>query len=380
MSKSRNQKLRILCLLNILRRETDTAHPMPVKDMLLQLEERGIRAERKAVYDDIRALVEYGIDIESIPGKGYYINTRDYELAELKTLADIILAAKFLTAKKSDHLIRKLCRETSKYSEAELNRQICVSRVKAPNETIYYTVDALHTAIRDNRQVSFRYYHFDENKNLIERRRNQQYVVSPWALLWDDENYYLISYSAEAKDIRHYRVDRMGNVDILRAQREGEERFHNFDAGVYGQKMFGMFGGEETIVTLRCKMKLPALLSTVSESSLHLSNEMTVLLTSRFAYLPAPSFSHGYSVWTALSALFRPTILSENFSIICKKFPLRTQPCRKTKSQESKRSMNSCSFFFDKFNITQHPQRCLLRAHHRPPLSPHPRSMRESKG
>lgn len=253
MSKSRNQKLRILCLLNILRRETDTAHPMPVKDMLLQLEERGIRAERKAVYDDIRALVEYGIDIESIPGKGYYINTRDYELAELKTLADIILAAKFLTAKKSDHLIRKLCRETSKYSEAELNRQICVSRVKAPNETIYYTVDALHTAIRDNRQVSFRYYHFDENKNLIERRRNQQYVVSPWALLWDDENYYLISYSAEAKDIRHYRVDRMGNVDILRAQREGEERFHNFDAGVYGQKMFGMFGGEETIVTLRCK-------------------------------------------------------------------------------------------------------------------------------
>ena len=245
--------MRILYLLDILRKETDRTHPMPVKAMIARLEERGIHAEQKAIYDDIRALTEYGTDIESLPGKGYYIGTRDYELAQLKTLADIILAAKFLTPKKSEELIRKLCSQTSRYGEAELNRQIYVSRVKTPNETIYYTVDALHTAIRDNRCISFRYYHFDEYKNLVERQKHKLYTVSPWALLWDDENYYLIAYSEEAKDIRHYRVDRMGSVNILRTPREGKERFQNFDAGLYGRKMFGMFGGDETIVTLRCK-------------------------------------------------------------------------------------------------------------------------------
>lgn len=252
MPRGENQKLKLLCLLDILKRETDAEHPMYSAEIIERLADCGISAERKSIYDDVRMLCDYGICIESSPRRGYYIDRRTYELAELKMLVDIICSAKFLTEKKSRELIHKLYAETSRHGAAELNRQVYAAHVKSQSEVIYYTVDAIHTAIREGMQIDFRYYHYDASKARVERKSGHRYAVSPWTLVWNDENYYLVAYDDADRKIRHFRVDRMGDVRMLDQARLGKEEFEHFDLATYESKTFGMFGGREETVTLAC--------------------------------------------------------------------------------------------------------------------------------
>lgn len=252
MARSANQKLKLLYLLDILREETDENHALTTAEIIEKLEHQGISVERKALYSDFQALEDYGVVIEKI-GHGYYLAERDYELAELKTLVDIIQASRFLTAKKCQALTKKLYRQTSRYGAAELDRQVHTTCVKAPNERIYYTVDAIHSAIRDDRKICFAYQRYNEQKELIERRPGYVYEVSPLALIFDNENYYLIAYFESESEIRHYRVDRMQNVQISKDKRSVEALANRPDISKYENKTFGMFGGNETLLTLNCK-------------------------------------------------------------------------------------------------------------------------------
>jgi len=252
MARSENQKLKLLYLLDILREETDENHTLTTAEIIEKLGLRGVSVERKALYNDLAALEEYGIAIEKI-GHGHYLASRDYELAELKTLVDIIQASRFLTAKKCQALTKKLYKQTSRFGAAELDRQVHTTCVKAPNEQIYYTVDAIHAAIRDDRKIAFSYHRYNEKKQLCERRPGFVYTVSPLALIFDNENYYLIAYFESEKEIRHYRVDRMQSVTISEEKRSAEALREKPDISKYENKAFGMFGGNETLVTLQCK-------------------------------------------------------------------------------------------------------------------------------
>ncbi len=252
MARSANQKLKLLHLLEILRTETDEAHPLSVAEIIGMLDRRGISAERKSLYSDFEALNAFGIPIETT-GRKYYLAERTYELAELKTLVDIIQSSRFLTAKKCQALTKKLYRETSRHSAAELDRQVHTAGVKAPNEHIYYTVDAIHSAIRDDRKIHFAYFRYNEKKELVERRAGYTYSVSPLALLFDNENYYLIAYTDAENEIRHYRVDRMRDVSVAKEKRSTAACCTDFDISRYENKAFGMFGGNETLLTLHCR-------------------------------------------------------------------------------------------------------------------------------
>ena len=252
MARSANQKLKLFHLLYIRREETDENHTLTVSEIIEMLDRRGVPAERKSLYSDFEALGEFGILVEK-KGHGYYLAERTYELAELKTLVDIIQASGFLTAKKCQELTKKLYRETSRHSAAELDRQVHTACAKAPNEQIYYTVDAIHSAIRDNRKICFSYFRYNEQKQLVERRAGYVYSVSPLALLFDNENYYLIAYTDAENEIRHYRVDRMQKVSVSKEKRSDAACCTDFDISRYENKAFGMFGGNETLLTLRCQ-------------------------------------------------------------------------------------------------------------------------------
>ena len=188
MAKSENQKLKLFHLVDILREETDESHALSMSEIIEKLASKGVKAERKAVYDDIAILSEYGIYIEKTNDHRYYIAERKYELAELKTLVDIIQSSQFLTAKKSNELTKKLYSETSRYGAAELDRQVHTAFAKAPNEKIFYTVDAIHKGIRDDKKIEFSYFRYNEDKKLVERKEGKRYTVSPLALVFDNEN------------------------------------------------------------------------------------------------------------------------------------------------------------------------------------------------
>ena len=169
---------------------------------------------------------------------------------------DAIQSSRFITHRKSRQLIGKLEGLTSRYEAQSLQRQVYVTnRIKTVNEHIYYNIDRIHAAIASGRKISFRYFRWivDETGHIRKEYRHSgyRYVISPWALTWEDENYYLIGYDSKAGVIKHYRVDKMESMAITKRPREGEDHFQAFDMALYAKKVFGMFGGAETTVRLR---------------------------------------------------------------------------------------------------------------------------------
>ena len=254
MPKSSNQKLKLLYLLRILQKETDEEHYLNSQQLIERLEKYDISAERKSIYDDIARLTDFGYDIIHVKtkgGSGYYMGSREFELAELKLLVDVVQASRFITLRKSRELINKLEQFVSGKEAQQLQRQVYVAgRVKTDNESIYYNVDFIHRAIQENRQISFQYMEWTLDKKLVPRKGGARYVISPWALSWNDENYYLIGYDSRAEQIRHYRVDKMLHILLSEEIREGKEEFQKIDMASYSKKSFGMFGGKEQSVKL----------------------------------------------------------------------------------------------------------------------------------
>lgn len=257
MAGGSNQKLRLIYLAKIFMEKTDEEHYLTTTQLIDALSAYGISVERKTIYTDMESLRTVGLDIIGQQvGKVYYyhLGGRQFELAELKLLVDSVQSAKFITEKKSNQLIKKLEGLTSKYEAKQLQRQVYVAgRIKAHNESIYYNVDQIHTAIGNNVKIQFQYFQWNVNKEQVLRHHGKTYCISPWALSWDDENYYLVGFDNEADQIKHYRVDKMLKLKLTSEKREGEEYFKQFNMAAYAKKMFGMFGGEEEIVKLRCK-------------------------------------------------------------------------------------------------------------------------------
>lgn len=254
MAKSSNQKLKLLYLLKTLNEKTDEENTMTINDMIAELERYGITAERKSIYDDLEALRQYGLDIASRKSKttSYFIASRLFELPELKLLVDAVQCSKFVTHKKSTELIKKIESLASHKQAQSLQRQVYVSnRVKTINESIYYNVDRLHVAIAGNKKVTFKYFDYDINKEKAYRKNGDKYTVSPYALSWDDENYYLITFSTKYNDFTHYRVDRMSEIDLINELRDPLPDRENFDIAEYTKKVFSMFSGEDMMVQLQ---------------------------------------------------------------------------------------------------------------------------------
>lgn len=254
MPKGTNQKLKLYYLSRIMLEKTDDEHFIDMVEIQKQLEAYGVTADRKSLYNDIATLQVLGIDvIGQKEGRNfvYHVGKKQFELAELKLLVDAIQSSKFITEKKSNELIKKLTGFASNYEASQLKRQVVVhGRIKTMNESIYYIVDDIHNAITNNRRIIFEYMQWNLQKKM-ERKRDKLYEVSPWALTWDDENYYLIGFDAEDDKIKHYRVDKMRNIVLSDNRRQGREHFKKFDLAAYAKMNFGMFGGEEVRVRLR---------------------------------------------------------------------------------------------------------------------------------
>lgn len=245
--------------MDILIHRTDEFHPMNTQQLIEELSNYGIEAERKSIYNDIDELIMYGLDIINKKGKpsGYYVASREFELPELKLLVDAVQSSKFITKKKSEELIKKLEKLTNIYEANQLHRQVYVTnRIKTMNESIYYNVDSIHTAIHDNCKVSFQYFEWNTKKEMKLRKEGFNYEISPWALVWDDENYYMIGYDEASNLVKHYRVDKMLNIEVVGEMRLGRKYFEEFDSAIYTKKTFGMFQGKEKTITLRCNNRL----------------------------------------------------------------------------------------------------------------------------
>lgn len=254
MAKAAGQKRKLLVLAKLFMDYTDETHGLGIARILAELAARGITAERKSIYDDVETLRSCGMDIvlRKTGEWEYFLSSRDFQLPELKLLVDAVQSSRFITSKKSGELIHKLEQLASRYEAGALQRQVYVTgRIKTMNESIYYNIDKLHAAISANQQITFCYFSWTVEKKKELRRGGARYRVSPYALIWDDEYYYLVAYEEQNQMLRHYRVDKMQSIRIEQEKRTGQETYERFDPALYSRGMFGMFGGEETQVTLR---------------------------------------------------------------------------------------------------------------------------------
>ena len=255
MPREAKQKAKLLYIADVLYRNTDEEHVMGIRELIDILAEHDIFVERKTIISDIQTLKDFGMDIgvsKKRGNSGYYLISRDFELPELNLIVEAILSSRYITAKKSKDLIRKIESLASPSERKMIDREVFVSgRVKSENESIYYNVDKLHDAMRDNREVTFLYLDWTKDKKLEPRRNGKQYRVSPWALTVKDENYYLIAFDDQAGQIRHYRVDKMKGIrPVARSERKGKSTFRSFHTAEYTNMNFGMFAGEAQVVAL----------------------------------------------------------------------------------------------------------------------------------
>ena len=264
MAKGQNQKAKLLYLARILSQQTDQEHPMTIARMMDLLQAQGVDVrDRKSLYDDLETLRVFGMDIEKQrEGRsvGYYVAGREFELPELKLLVDAVQSSRFITHNKTNQLIRKVESLASVHQARQLQRQVYVTRrIKAMNESIYYTVDALHEAIDSGKQIRFHYFEWalGRGRERVEKRLRRGggwYQVSPFSLVWDNENYYLVAFETESGTVRHYRVDKMQNLTVTDLPREGLPE--NFDPAAYAGSLFGMYNGVQETVKLRFENSL----------------------------------------------------------------------------------------------------------------------------
>ena len=255
MPKGTNQKFKLYRLAQIMLERTDDDHYITMPEIIDALGEYDITADRKSIYSDLRDLEVLGIEVEGEKVGNryhYHVVSRTFELPELKLLVDAIQSSKFITESKTNALIKKLEQLVSKYEAMQLQRQVYVSgRIKTMNESIYYSVDAIHHAISENKKIRFQYFQWNVKKEMELRHNGAWYHISPWGLSWDDENYYLVGYDSDGGKIKHYRVDKMLRIQMTDEKREGKDCFKKLDMADYARKSFGMYGGKEQKVKLR---------------------------------------------------------------------------------------------------------------------------------
>ena len=259
MAKQSLQKQKLLYLQKILLEKTDENHGLTVNEIIQELNQYGITAERKSIYNDLEILKTSWLDIcaEKTKTVRYSVVSRAFEISELKLLVDAVQSSKFMTEDKSLKLIKKLEGLASVHEAQLLRRQVYIyNRVKTDNEIAFYNVDGIHEAINNNKIIEFYYnrwvLNFNSSEKIkAERRKNgERYQVSPWCLCWDDENYYLIAYDHNSGEIRHYRVDKMERIQVIDTPRHGRELFDEFDIAGYTKSTFSMFAGNSTEITL----------------------------------------------------------------------------------------------------------------------------------
>lgn len=250
MAKQSNSKQKLLILRDIFMEKSDEDHALTIADLTNELSAYGISVERKTLYDDIELLTEYGVDI-AIKKKGhsnaYYVATRTFEPEELFVLADAVACSKFLSERKSKALISKIQKLTSRSLSKQLTRSFYIqNRVKNFNERIYYSINAIAQGINSKKKITFRYFEYNIRKEKNFRNGGNIYTVSPYNLVWDNENYYLTCFCEKHNNISNYRVDRMIDVKVT------DEAIRLITASQSAEvkdlrSTFAMFGGREPV-------------------------------------------------------------------------------------------------------------------------------------
>ena len=281
--KRQNQKLKPYAVMQYLLRYSDENNPATAFDIIDYLADCGIEAERRSIYRDIEDINKVYLMIEEectideaaemleedetlklvvydSHKKGFYIRQRHFDLNDIRILAECVYSAKFIPQSQADRLADVVCGFVSEYQADKIKHDsLVIGRVKTLNHGVLNNIGLLRDAMAAEldgephtpEKVSFNYltHEITDIEKPVERRR--KYVVSPFYLIINDGNYYLLAFDDQKQDMRTFRVDRMKNLSFTQQPRDGEEAFKKLDMKTYTQRVFSMFGGEKKYIRMR---------------------------------------------------------------------------------------------------------------------------------
>ena len=264
MAGKPDAKLKLLYLKEIFEKYTDEEHILNSTELTSLLFERyGIECERKSIYKDVQILSDYGMDIIKTrsPKNGFFLASRPFEAAEVRLLADAVQAADFISKRKTMLLIQKIEGFVSVDQAAKLHSQVYIDkRHKCSNEEIYYNIDALDTAIKAGKKVRLKYARRKLDQKFTAQEEIKEFLLSPYALIWSNDHYYLVANNGKYDNLMHMRIDRIHKVEITdepaRLLSEVSEYKTGFDSADYASKAFNMFSGTPETVDLKCSTEL----------------------------------------------------------------------------------------------------------------------------
>lgn len=264
MAGKPDQKIKLLYLKDILEKYTDENHIMNACEICEKLKDNyGIECERKSIYKDVDVLIEFGLDVIKArsPKNGYFVASRSFELAEVRLLADAVQAADFITKTKTKKLLLKIDDLTSIYLAEALRKQVYVdSRAKCDNEEIYYNIDHLDTAIKNAQKVKLQYTRRKFNEKYGAEKETREFILSPYALIWSNDHYYLVANHEKYDNLMNIRVDRISAVEVLEEKARKLSEVSNykdmFDSADYSSKTFNMYSGKPETIELKCKKEI----------------------------------------------------------------------------------------------------------------------------
>ena len=260
MAGKPDSKLKTLYVKQILETDSDEDHILNANDIAALLWSRfGVECERKSIYKDMEVLEDYGMDIVKTmsPKKGYFLASRTFEPVEIRLLSDAVQAADFITKKKTQEMLKKIEGLASVHQANVLKKQVYIDRrIKSRNESVFYNIDRLDTAIREGKKVSFVYTRRKLDDKFAARKERKIFRVSPYGLIWTNDHYYLVCNNEKYDNLMNVRVDRISKVEPLdepaRSVSEVSGYKLRFDPADYAQKTFNMFSGEPETVELKC--------------------------------------------------------------------------------------------------------------------------------
>ena len=259
MPVEKGQRLKLLKIWEILRQETDEAHPMSSVALLQRLEEIDIKCDRRTLYADIQALNESGYRIHCNRRKTneYFVERREFSMAEIQILMDAVQAASFITKEKTEHLVDKIAELAgSRKAEAIKQNVVAFNTVKSPNEDIFGTVAIITQALESGKKIEYQYFDYDLDKHRVFRKDDKIYKVNPVATIFSDDKYYLLCYDDKHGNLAHYRIDRMANVKVSSEEITPSELSEVYAIQKHKRQLFGMFKGEERDVTFEADNSL----------------------------------------------------------------------------------------------------------------------------
>lgn len=247
-------KQRIVRMLRLFQTQTDEEHPISTFEIIEYFKGLGTVIDRNTIRDDVDTLNACGIEIIILEGRPnrYYFTDSKFQLPELKLLVDAVEGSKFITAKKSRELVGKIISMASTGYADQLNRHLyTVGRIKPENENIYYVIDAIFRAIQTGQRISFQYFRYDANRERVPRHGGDPFVLSPYAMLYNEDKYYVLGYYSLFDKITTFRVDRMGIPEIL--AEPAHPKPEGFDPVDYTVDVFSMYEGSLETVELLCE-------------------------------------------------------------------------------------------------------------------------------